>query len=77
VVANTFPVKWDRATVTFGDLNAPVLLWQVADGTGLIGIFARPNNLNLQIVFDPVTGKGTWTLAGIPGQASGSVTVER
>jgi hypothetical protein len=53
----------------------PVLIWQ--ENNGLIGIFAKPKDLNLQIVFDPATGKGSWTLSGIPGQASGTLTVER
>jgi hypothetical protein len=77
ILPNSFDVKWDRATVTFGNLSAPVQLWEVADATGLTGIFAKPNGLSLQIVFDPATGKGTWSLSGIPGQASGTVTVQR
>ena len=76
-VPETFTVKFDRTTITFGDLSAPVLLWQTTDGSGLIGVFARPNGLNLQIVFDPADGKGMWTLSGIPGQASGTLTVVR
>jgi hypothetical protein len=71
--SGTFPVKWDRTTVSFGDLTASVALWEETNGS--IGIFARPNGLNLQIVFNPSTGAGTWTLSGEPGQASGTVTV--
>ena len=50
-----------------------MLIWQ--ENNGHIGIFSKPNDLSLQIVFDPTTGKGTWTLSGIPGQASGTLTV--
>jgi hypothetical protein len=74
-VPQSFTVKWDRTTITFGTLSAPVLLWEATNGQ--IGIFAKPNGLSLQIVFDTTTGKGTWTLSGDPGQASGTVTVER
>jgi len=28
-------------------------------------------------VFDTATGKGSWTISGEPGQASGALTVER
>jgi hypothetical protein len=70
----SFQVKWDRKSVTFGALTASVLAWEEANGS--IGIFARPNGLNLQIVFNPATGAGSWTLSGDPGQASGVLMVE-
>ena len=67
-----FNVKWDRETLTFGSLTTPVLIWD-AKGTSL-GVFARPNGMNVQIVFDTATGQGTWTLSGLPGQANGKLT---
>ena len=71
----SFEVKWNPESVTFGPLVAPVLIWEPKGNT--IGLFARPNGMNLSIVFDSTTGRGTWTLAGVQGQAVGSVTVER
>jgi hypothetical protein len=73
-VSGTFQIRWDRQTITFGDLTANVTLWQETNGS--IGIFAKPNGLNLQIVFNTSTGAGTWTLSGEPGQASGTLAVE-
>ena len=61
--------------MTFGDLKATVVLWEETNGS--IGIFAKPNGLNLQIVFEASTGAGTWTLSGEAGEASGSLKVER
>ena len=75
VLPATFKVQWDRQNVTFGPLSAPVSIWQEQNGS--IGLFARPNGMNLQIVFETSTGRGTWTLSGIEGQAVGSVSVER
>lgn len=74
-IPESFKVKWDRETLTFGSLTAPVLIWDMK-GTAL-GVFARPNGMNVQIVFDTATGQGTWTLSGLPGQATGSVTATR
>jgi hypothetical protein len=74
-VPAAFQVKWDKANLTFGELTASVLLWEETNGS--IGVFARPNALNLQIVFNVSTGKGTWTLSGEAGQASGSLSVEQ
>lgn len=71
-IPGAFNVKWDRETLTFGSLTTPVLLWD-AKGTSL-GVFARPNGMNVQIVFDTSTGQGTWTLSGLPGQANGKLT---
>lgn len=71
----SFKVQWDRETVTFGPLTTPVLLWEQPNNS--IGLFARPQGMNLQIVFDSTTGRGTWTLSGPQGQAVGSLTVER
>jgi hypothetical protein len=51
-----------------------VILWQ--DTNGSVGIFAKPNGLNLQIVFHTADGSGTWTLSGEPGEASGTLVVE-
>ena len=73
-VSGLFQIKWDRQTVTFGALTATVDAWEQTNGS--LGIFARPNGLNLQIVFDTTTGAGSWTLAGEPGQASGTLVVE-
>ena len=73
-VSGSFQIKWDRQTVTFGTLTATVDAWEQTNGS--LGIFARPNGLNLQIVFDTMTGAGSWTLAGEPGQASGTLVVE-
>jgi hypothetical protein len=74
-VSGSFQIKWDRKTVTFGDLTAAVILWE--DTKDSTGIFAKPNGLNLQIVFDRLTGSGTWTLSGEAGQASGTLVVEQ
>ena len=74
-IPDEFKVKWDRDTLTFGSLSAPVLAWDLKGTT--LGVFARPNDMNLQIVFDTATGRGTWTLSGQPGQATGSLTAER
>jgi hypothetical protein len=71
--SGTFAVKWDRKTIAFGDLTASVVLWEETNGS--IGIFAKPDGLNLQIVFNASTGVGTWTLSGEPGQASGTLVV--
>jgi hypothetical protein len=75
VVPASFNVQWDRETVTFGPLTAAVVIWQPQNSS--IGIFARPRGMNLQIVFDPTTGRGTWTLSGVQGQAVGALRVER
>jgi hypothetical protein len=75
MVPDTFKVQWNHDTVTFGSMSAPVLIWQEKNNS--IGVFARPSGMNLQIVFDSTTGRGTWTLSGVQGQAVGSVTVER
>ena len=74
-IPSAFDVKWDRETLTFGSLTTPVLIWD-AKGTSL-GVFARPNGMNVQIVFDTSTGQGTWTLSGLPGQATGKLTATR
>jgi len=74
-VPQSFAVKFDRSTITFGSIAADVALWNV-DNT-MIGVFARPNGWNLQVVFDVTTGKGTWTLDGIPGNASGTIAVRQ
>lgn len=74
-IPDAFNVKWDRETLTFGSLTTPVLIWD-AKGTSL-GVFARPNGMNVQIVFDTATGQGTWTLSGLPGQANGKLTATR
>jgi hypothetical protein len=68
-------VQWDRQSITFGPLFAAVDIWQPQNGS--IGLFGRPSGMNLQIVFDTTSGRGTWTLSGPQGQAVGSVTVER
>ena len=73
-VSGSFQIKWDRQTITFGGLTATVDLWE--EKNGALGIFARPNGLNLQIVFNTTTGAGSWTLVGEPGQASGTLVVE-
>jgi hypothetical protein len=74
-VPGEFKVKWDRETLTFGSLSAPVLAWDLKGTT--LGVSARPNDMNVQIVFDTATGRGNWTLSGRPGQATGSLTAER
>jgi hypothetical protein len=74
-VPGEFKVKWDREKLTFGSLSAPVLAWDLKGTT--LGVFARPNDMNVQIVFDTATGRGTWTLSGRPGQATGSLTAEQ
>ena len=74
-VPREFKVKWDREKLTFGSLSAPVLAWDLKGTT--LGVFARPNDMNVQIVFDTATGRGTWTLSGRPGQATGSLTAEQ
>jgi hypothetical protein len=74
VVPQSFKVQWNRVTLTFDQLTAPVLTWQPQESS--IGIFARPQGMNLQIVFDTKTGLGTWTLSGVQGQAAGTVVVE-
>jgi hypothetical protein len=74
-IAESFTVQLTPQTVTFGSMTTPALSWDAKDGS--IGVFARPSGMNLQIVFDPATGKGTWTLSGEPGQATGSMTVTK
>ena len=73
-LASSFSVKFDKSSITFGNMTAPVALWN--EENDLAGVFARPNGSNLQIVFNLKTGKGTWTLDGIPGNATGSLTVQ-
>lgn len=74
-VADSFAVQWNQQALTFGSMTTPVLAWNEKDGA--IGVFARPRGMNLQIVFNPSTGTGTWILSGEPGQATGSVAVAR
>ena len=74
-LAESFAVKFDRNTITFGSLTTPVLLWN--EENSLVGVFGRPNGSNLQIVFDRTTGKGNWTLDGVPGNATGSLTLQK
>lgn len=74
-IPDAFTVKWDRETLSFGSLTTAVLIWE-ATGTSL-GVFARPNGMNVQIVFDTATGQGTWTLTGPQGQANGKLTATR
>jgi hypothetical protein len=64
-----------RETITFGPLTAAVLAWEQKGAT--LGVFARPNGMNLQIVLDSTSGKGTWTLSGQEGQAIGTLTLEK
>jgi hypothetical protein len=68
-------VQLTRETITFGTVTATVLAWVQKDAT--LGVFARPNGMNLQIVLDSATGKGTWTLSGEAGQATGTLTVKK
>lgn len=75
VLPESFTVQFDRETITFGTVTAAVLAWEQKNAT--VGLFARPNGMNLQIVLDSATGKGTWTLSGEPGQAVGTLTVEK
>jgi len=75
VLPASFKVKWDRQSITFGPLSAAVDIWEPKNGS--VGLFGRPSGMNLQIVFDTTTGRGTWTLSGQQGQAVGSVSVER
>jgi hypothetical protein len=74
-IPNEFKVTWNRETLTFGSLSSPVLSWDLQGTT--LGVFARPNDMNVQIVFDTATGLGSWTLSGRPGQAKGSITAQR
>ena len=71
----SFKVEWTRETLTFGPLTSPVLIWEPKGD--VIGIFARPNAMNVQILFNVTTGKGSWTLTSAQGQAAGVLTVER
>jgi hypothetical protein len=68
----TFEIAWDRNTLTIDTLAAPVLIWDQKGTT--LGIFAKPNGMSVQIVFDTATGRGSWTISGMPGQASGTFT---
>jgi hypothetical protein len=68
-------VQLNRETITFGTLTAAVLAWEQKNAT--VGVFARPNGMTLQIVINSATGKGTWTLSGEPGQAVGTLAVEK
>jgi hypothetical protein len=70
----SFKVQWNRGTLTFDRLTAPVLIWQPQGDS--IGVFARPDGMNLQIVFDTKTGRGTWSISGAAGQAAGTLVVE-
>lgn len=64
-----FRVEWAPETLTFGPLTAAVLLYDAKGST--VGVFAKPNGLSVQVVFDTATGRGSWSLSGMPGQASG------
>jgi len=72
---DSFKVQLNRETITFGTLTAAVLAWEQKDAT--LGVFARPNGMNLQIVLDSTSGKGTWTLSGHAGQAVGTLALEK
>jgi hypothetical protein len=71
----SFKVEWTRESVTFGDITAPVAIWEPKGD--VIGIFARPSGMNLQILFNVTDGKGTWSLTSAQGQAAGVLTVAR
>ena len=73
IPTSPFKIDMTKEAITFGPLTAPVSIWEVHESS--IGVFARPDGMNLQIVLDPATGKGTWTLSGIPGQGSGTLQV--
>lgn len=75
VLPESFKVQLTRETIMFGTVTATVLAWEQKDAT--LGVFARPNGMNLQIVLDSATGKGTWTLSGEAGQATGTLTVKK
>ena len=70
-----FTVKWNREELTFGPITAPILIWEPKGDT--IGLFARPNGMNIQIVFNVTDGTGTWSLSSAQGQATGTVAVQR
>lgn len=71
----SFRFQLNRETITFGTLTTAVLVWEQKDAA--LSAFARPNGMNLQIVLDSATGKGTWTLSGEAGQAMGTLTLEK
>jgi hypothetical protein len=75
VLTESFDVQVNRESITFGTMTAAVLAWEQKDAT--LGVFARPNGMNLQIVLDSTSGKGTWMLSGEAGQATGTLTVKK
>jgi len=74
-IPESFKVRLTRESLAFGPLTSPVLIWEQKGDT--IGAFARPDGMNLQILFNVNDGKGSWTLTGIPGEAAGALTVAR
>src|SRR5262245_28257564 len=70
-IPESFKVRLTRESLTFGPLTSPVLIWEQKGDT--IGAFARPDGMNLQILFNVNDGKGSWTLTGIPGEAAGTL----
>lgn len=74
-ITTSFTVIVNRETLTFDSMTTPVLMWEEKGDT--IAVLARPRDMNVQIYFSASTGQGTWTLSGVPGQASGEVAFNK